>query len=68
MNLQQAMLDLPVEKRHSGYRPGSGRKPLVSKEEIERVKKLIVRLAHPCATTNEAAPSIAVFDGWVLRT
>jgi hypothetical protein len=34
-----------IEKRpkskKGGYRPGSGRKPLVSKEEIERVKKLI---------------------------
>ena len=25
-------------------------------------------LAHLCTTTNEAAPSVAVFDGWTLRT
>jgi hypothetical protein len=25
-------------------------------------------LAHACATTPEAAPSVAVFDGWVPRT
>jgi hypothetical protein len=30
-----------IRGKNGGYRPGSGRKPLVSKEEIERVKNLI---------------------------
>src|SRR5713101_5612090 len=25
-------------------------------------------LAHPCCTTEEAAPSVAIFDGWAPRT
>jgi hypothetical protein len=34
-------IEKKTKSKMGGFRPGSGRKPLVSKEEIERVKKLI---------------------------
>jgi hypothetical protein len=52
------------KSKKGGFRPGSGRKPLVPKEEIERVKKLIEQHAIEIDATdpNKRARVLRLLD------